>query len=38
MHLGVKEIKWQVDKFRLMKSELRPIGPDYTVVEEFRLK
>src|SRR3989344_537626 len=34
-NLGVKELKWEVKEFRLMKSELNPMGPNYTVVEEF---
>lgn len=36
--LGVKEVKWKSESFKLMKSELRPMGPIYTVIEEFRLR
>ena len=37
-NLGVKDLKWEVKEFRLMKSELNPMGPNYTIVEEFKLK
>lgn len=33
--IGVKDIKWKVDKFYLKKSELRPTGPIYTVIGEY---
>lgn len=35
--IKVKDVKFNVGHFRLMKSELRPMGPIYTVVEEFSL-
>lgn len=34
--LGVKSLKWNVGSFKLMKSELKPIGPEYNLIEEFR--
>jgi len=33
--LGVKEIKLRVDRFYLMKSELKPPMPIYSVLEEY---
>jgi RNA 2',3'-cyclic 3'-phosphodiesterase len=32
---GVKDLEWEVGSFKLMKSELKPMGPVYTKVEEF---
>ena len=34
-NLGVKDLKWGVENFKLMKSELKPMGPVYEVVEEY---
>jgi 2'-5' RNA ligase len=36
-NLKMKDLRWEVRSFKLMKSELRPMGPIYTVVEEFEL-
>ncbi|MBU0907003.1 MAG: RNA 2',3'-cyclic phosphodiesterase [Nanoarchaeota archaeon] len=36
--LGVRDVKFNVGGFKLMRSELQPMGPVYTVVEEFELK
>ncbi|MBS3091312.1 RNA 2',3'-cyclic phosphodiesterase [Candidatus Pacearchaeota archaeon] len=33
--IGVKGIKFKLGKFKLMKSELKPIGPVYTIIEEY---
>lgn len=35
-HIKVKQVRWEVDRFKLIKSELRPEGPMYTVLEEFK--
>ncbi len=37
-NLGVKEIKFKVEKFYLKKSELKEDGPIYSVIEEYRLR
>jgi 2'-5' RNA ligase len=37
-NLGVKDLKWRVGGFKLMKSELRPMGPIYTMIEELELE
>ncbi len=34
-NLGIKEIKFKVDKFILKRSELRESGPIYTNIEEY---
>ena len=34
--IGVKNIRFNVDNFKLIKSELRPQGPVYEVIEEFK--
>jgi|SRR3989338_3067040 len=36
-NLGVKEIEFPVKSFKLMKSDLREMGPVYTLLEEFIL-
>ena len=36
-NLGVKEVDFSVRSFKLMKSELREMGPVYTLLEEFIL-
>lgn len=33
--IGIKDIKFKVDRFYLMKSELHPDGPVYSVIEEY---
>ena len=35
--LNVKELNWKVREFKLMKSELRPVGPVYGMIERFGL-
>ncbi|MBI3622916.1 RNA 2',3'-cyclic phosphodiesterase [Candidatus Pacearchaeota archaeon] len=35
--IKVKEIEFEVDRFYLMKSELSPKGPSYSVIEELLL-
>ena len=35
--IKIKEQKFTIDKFYLMKSELNEKGPVYSVVEEFSL-
>jgi 2'-5' RNA ligase len=35
-NIGVKGIAFKIDKFRLIKSELRMMGPVYTAIEEFK--
>jgi len=35
--MSVKPIKWDVKEFKLMKSVLKPGGPDYKVIEKFEL-
>ena len=37
-NLGVKGLKFGVGEFKLMESELRPVGPVYTEIEEYMLK
>lgn len=34
-NLGIKSLQFKVDKFKLMKSELRMLGPVYSQIEEF---
>ncbi len=34
-NIGIKEINFKVDKFKLMKSELNEKGPDYSLIEEY---
>jgi 2'-5' RNA ligase len=29
--------KFEVNSFELMKSELKPEGPEYKIIEEFKL-
>ncbi len=36
--IGIRKVEWKVENFKLMKSELRPTGPVYTVIEEFGLR
>lgn len=36
-NLGVKKLRWDVNEFRLMSSELRLTGPIYKTIEKFRL-
>lgn len=36
--IHAKEIKFRVEGFKLIKSELDKIGPAYTVIEEYTLK
>lgn len=36
--IKVPRIKFVVDRFYLMKSELRPEGPEYSVIEEYCLE
>lgn len=36
-NLGVKKLFWKVKEFKLMKSELKPTGPVYEVIEKFKL-
>ena len=36
--IKLKEIKFVVDKFRLMESVLMPEGPKYKTIEEYNLK
>ena len=33
--IGVRDIRLKIDRFYLMKSELRPEGPVYKVIEEY---
>ncbi len=33
-----KKIKFEVDAFYLIKSELKPSGPEYTILEKFELE
>lgn len=34
-NLGVKEIKFKINSFKFLKSELKPLGPVYTLIEEY---
>jgi 2'-5' RNA ligase len=34
-NIGIRDIRFKVDKFYLMKSELKPQGPVYSVIEEY---
>lgn len=34
--IGVKEISFKIKSFKLMKSELGPLGPAYACLEEFK--
>jgi len=36
--MRVKEVKFQIGSFKLMKSELKMMGPVYTLIEEFNTK
>lgn len=36
--IGIKDIKFKVDKIELIKSELKSPGPEYTVIEEYGCK
>jgi len=36
-NLGVKKIRFKVKEFKLMKSELRPLGPVYSEIEKYLL-
>ena len=36
-NIGVKEIPFKINSFKLIKSELKPLGPVYSVIEEFKL-
>ena len=36
--IGIKEIKFNVKSFKLMKSELRRNGPFYSTIEEYALR
>lgn len=36
-NMGVKEISFKIKSFQLIKSELKPSGPVYTVLEEYSL-
>ena len=36
--LHIKKMKFDADKFSLVKSELTPKGPRYKILEEFELK
>lgn len=35
--IGVKDVKFKIGKFLLIKSELKPFGPVYNVIEEYEL-
>lgn len=35
--MGVREAKFKITKFLLIKSELKPLGPAYNVIEEYEL-
>lgn len=37
-HLAVKPIKFQVNNFKLMSSELTPTGPVYTTLKRYNLQ
>lgn len=37
-NIGVKEVPFKINSFKLMKSELKPLGPVYSVIEEFKLE
>lgn len=37
-NIGVKDIPFKINSFKLMKSELKPIGPVYSVIEEYKLR
>lgn len=34
-NINVKKIKFKVNKFKLLSSELKPLGPSYKLIEEF---
>lgn len=36
-HLNVKKVSFNVMGFKLIKSELKPLGPVYTIIKEFKL-
>lgn len=36
-NMGIKEIKFKVNSFKLKKSDLKPLGPVYETIEEFKL-
>lgn len=36
--ISVKQIEFEIDRFYLIKSELKPDGPVYTIIREFKLK
>lgn len=37
-NLGVKQIKFPVESFNLMSSELNPLGPIYKTIKKYKLK
>lgn len=37
-NISVKKIKMKIDNFKLKSSDLRPIGPVYTTLSEYKLK
>ena len=37
-NLKLREIRFKVDKFKLMKSDLREAGPIYSAIEEYNLQ
>lgn len=36
-NMGLKKVKFKINSFKLMKSELRKLGPVYSVVEEYKV-
>ncbi|MEK6910876.1 MAG: RNA 2',3'-cyclic phosphodiesterase [Nanoarchaeota archaeon] len=36
-NIGVKEVSFKIKSFQLIKSELKPSGPVYNIVEEYSL-